>query len=89
MIKIIKSEVKKAEEKRYNVQNVAKAIGKSEGQVRGYFTNKHISTKKGITISQVAEVCFSRIRGESINWDDVAEIRSELEEKYGISIVEE
>ena len=89
MIKIVEIEKQDIPQKRYNVPTVAKAIGKSEGAINGYFSNRGISTKNGITVEQIAEVCRAKTRGASIAWADVKEIRKMLMERCGIQIVED
>lgn len=66
------------EQKRFPVFTVSQAIGKSEGSIQGYFRNRNISTKGGITIDQIEEVLESRTRGDGIDWLEVQEIRKEL-----------
>lgn len=81
--------VKKPVEKKYSTATVAFAIGKSESSVAGYFNNKRITTKGGLTIQQIAELATAKTRGNIIDWEGVKEIRSELAENYGLEIVEE
>lgn len=81
--------LQKAPEKRYSVATVAQAIGRSEGSITGYFSNRDISVKNGITISQIAEVALSKKRGEIINWEDIPEIRDRLEKEHGLKITDE
>lgn len=76
-------------EKRYNIPTVAKAIGKTEGAISGFFSNKHISTREGITLKQIADVCRGRTRGATVKWGDVKEIRTLLLDEHGIEIVDE
>lgn len=75
-MKIIKKEPK---QERFNVATVAQAIGRSEGSISGYFSNRKQSTKGGLTISQIEEVINSPRRGVTIDWKNVKKIRSELE----------
>ena len=74
-------------EKRYRVAEVAKAVGLSEHAVSGYFNNRSISTKGGVTIEQVFDLCKGRRRGD-INWDAVKQIRETLATRYGVEIIE-
>ena len=87
MITITK--LQKAPEKRYSVATVAQAIGRSEGSITGYFSNRDISVKNGITISQIAEVALSEKRGKIINWEDIPEIRERLAKEHGILVTDE
>lgn len=89
MIKIVKVELNKAPEKRYNVATVAKAIGKTEGAVQGYFSNRKISVRNGVTLGQIAEVAVARTRGATVDWQNVNEIRQRLADEHGLQIVEE
>lgn len=86
MIKIRKVEQK--QEKRYRVIDIAKATGLSEGAVTGFFSNRKISTKSGLTIQQINQMLNGARRGPGINWDNVSEIRQELLEQCGIEITE-
>ncbi len=82
----------KKPEKKYYVPDIAKATGLSEGSVTGYFVNRKISTKNGLTIEQIEAVCrASKRSGErtGIHWDTVQEIRTRLKEECGIEIVVE
>lgn len=87
MIKI--RQVEKKQETRYRVIDVAKATGLSEGQITGYFSNRKISTKAGLTIEQVEQVLRGARRGPGIYWDKVQEIRERLLAECGIEVVEE
>ena len=88
MIKIIKSERPVRPERRYRVPEVAKALGLSEGAVNGYFANRNISAKNGLTLEQIELVATSPKRG-GIKWDEVVEIRTRLENERGITIIQE
>lgn len=84
--------VQKAPEKRYSVATVSQAIGRSESSINGYFSNRHISVKKGITLQQIVEYLDhvtkpdgTGVRGDAIDWNGAQEIRSELP-KYGFSV---
>ena len=87
MVKIT-LEKKEVSTKKYSIQTVAQAIGVSEGAIAGYFKNKGIQTKGGLTLEQISEVIMARIRGRirgnAINWADVAEIRVRLIDEFGI-----
>lgn len=74
-------------ERRYRVVDVAKATGLSEGQVSGYFNNRSMTTKDGLTLDQIEEVCRDAKRSV-IRWKAVEEIRSRLLNERGIEIVE-
>jgi len=76
-------------EKRYRICEVAKAVGKTEGAVQGYYTNRDISTKQGVTLEQITAMVKGRTRGDGVRWDDVNEIRERLYEEKGIHIIEE
>lgn len=87
MIKIIDVGSSPKKEKRYSVATVAKAIGRSESSVAGFFSGK-ASVKGGIIISQIADVCRGKTRGEIIKWKGIKEIRKLLEQDYGLRIVD-
>lgn len=74
-------------EKRYRVPDVAKTIGLSEGQVSGFFNNRGETTKDGLTMDQIEEVCRGKMRSV-IRWKEVDEIRKRLLTERGIEIVE-
>lgn len=74
MIKFVWDNSREVNVKRYSVATVAQAIGRSEGSITGYFSNRGISTKGGITIEQIEEVLRAPIRGTIIDWDGVEEI---------------
>lgn len=75
--------------KKYQVPEVAQAIGRSENSIYAYFSNRKVSTKNGITLEQIAEVAMSKRRGESINWSNVEEIREGLLSEFGLQVIEE
>ena len=79
--------IRENNEKRYRVIDVAKACGLSEGAVSGYFNNRNVSTKPGLTIAQIYECCKARRRGD-IRWNDVQEIRKVLFDRYGVEVIE-
>ncbi len=66
------------EERKYKVQVVSQTIGLSEGAITGYFSNKGISVKDGITAKQVIDVVNGRRRGDGIDWDAVDALKAEL-----------
>ena len=82
-------QVEKKQEARYRVIDVAKATGLSEGQITGYFSNRKISVKQGLTIEQVEQVLQGARRGPGIDWEKVQEIRDRLKAERGIEITEE
>ena len=81
---------------KFLVPDIAKALGRSEGSVTGYFTNRGISTKKGLTVEQVYEYVNYVIFGPGsregeytgIHWDRVARLRELLENRYHVIIEE-
>ena len=89
MITIKKNPAHEKPEPRYRVVDVAKATGLSEGQVNGYFANRKVSTKNGLTLEQIELVALSSKRGPGIQWDAVKEIRTRLEKERGITITVE
>lgn len=89
MIRIEIEERVAAPEKRYRVVDVAKATGKTEGQVNGYFSNRGSSTKNGLTLQEIVDCLRGKVRGEGVRWTDVDEIRDRLRKEHGIRIVEE
>lgn len=68
-----------ADEKKYKVATVAQAIGKTEGSITGYLSNKKVSVKEGITMDLIEELLAAPARGNSIDWNGVKEIRKNLE----------
>lgn len=88
MIVIKKSEngLFRRDERRYSVATVSQAIGRSEGSITGYFSNKGITTKGGLTLGQIVEVLETPVRGKIIDWNGVNEIQSRLQEEYGYEI---
>ena len=83
---------KEKEEPKYFVPEIAQAIGKSEGTIRGYFMNKskkrpNKSTKNGLTLEEIVEVIErKRTRGDGINFNIVREIQQRLADEYGYII---
>lgn len=65
----------------FSIATVSQAIGRSEGSINGYFSNKQISVKGGITIDQIIEVMESPIRGKAIDWDGVKRIEELLRQR--------
>ena len=51
----------------WTVTEVSQASGLSEGAISGYFSNRGVSTKNGINLSQIIEVLTSRRRDNGIN----------------------
>ena len=93
MIVITKAQKVPETEKRYSVATVSQAIGRSESGIGSFFSNQHISVRKGITIGQIAEYLEyvtkpGNKRGEAIIWGDVYEIRNKLP-KHGFSVCEQ
>lgn len=76
--KLIKVKKVDGEERKYKVQVVSQTIGLSEGAITGYFSNKGISVKDGITAQQVIDVVNGRRRGDGIDWDAVEALTAEL-----------
>lgn len=89
MIKIKPAEQKPV--KTYRVIDVAKALGVSENSVYGFFSNRKVSVKNGVNIEQIAgfatQHALSKERKTDIRWNEVAEMREILNEKYGIEIL--
>lgn len=52
---------------KWTVTEVSQAIGLSEGAISGYFSNRGISTKKGLTLYQILEVMHSPRRNHGVN----------------------
>lgn len=80
---------KEKTEPKYFVPEIAQAIGKSEGTIRGYFMNKskerpNKSTKNGLTLKDIVKVIErDRTRGDGINFNVVREIQQRLADEYG------
>lgn len=79
----------KKEERRYRVMDVVQATGISDGAICGYFSNRGITTKGGLTLSQIVEMAESDRRGGGVDWDAVNEIVRRLEDEHGIIVVRE
>lgn len=52
---------------KWTVTEVAQASGLSEGAISGYFSNRGITTKNGLNLSQILEVLTARRRNNGIN----------------------
>ena len=83
MVKITRGVVTPKDEKRYSVATVAQAIGRSEGAISGYFSNRGIPTKGGLTMAQIDEFLDAPMRGKIIDWNGVDEIRRRLHDEFG------
>lgn len=73
--------------KKYRIADVEAAIGLSEDTIRGYFNNRKISCKGGLTIAQIAEVCAMgrrRNRGKKVDPQAVQDIRTALRTVFEI-----
>ena len=85
---IIKREIRKEPEKRYPVPEVSMATGLSENTIYAYFSSRKITTREGLTLDQIEEVCLSRRRG-GISWELVREVEDRLFREKGISVIRE
>ena len=52
---------------KWTVTEVSQATGISEGAISGYFSNRNITTKKGLTLSQILEVIHAPRRNHGTN----------------------
>jgi len=52
---------------KWSVTEVSQASGLSEGAISGYFSNRGISTKKGLNLYQILEVLNAPRRDHGIN----------------------
>ena len=52
---------------KWTVTEVAQASGLSEGAISGYFSNRSISTKNGLTLKQILDVLTSERRNHGVN----------------------
>lgn len=52
---------------KWTVTEVSQATGISEGAISGYFSNRNITTKHGLTLSQVLEVIHAPRRNHGTN----------------------
>ena len=83
---------KEKTEPRYFVPEIAQAIYKSEGTIRGYFANKSRkkSTEDGLTLDEICAVLERpRTRGDGIDWSAVLEIKERLFNEKGYVIEKE
>lgn len=85
---IIKRKIEREPEKRYPVPEVSMATGITENAIYGYFTHRGVTTRDGLTLDQIEEVCMSRRRG-GISWEMVSEIEERLYREKGISVIRE
>lgn len=53
--------------KKWTVTEVSQATGLSEGAISGYFSNRGISTKKGLNLHQILECLHAPRRNHNIN----------------------
>ena len=77
------------EEPRYFVQEIAQAVGLSEGTIKGYYANgdRKKSVKEGLTLKEIVAVLErDRTRTDGIDWNSVKEIRRRLTQEYGYTI---
>ena len=65
----------------FSVATVSQAIGRSEGSISAYFSNKGITTKGGLTIDQIIEAMEAPQRGQAIDWDGVRRIEQLLRDR--------
>lgn len=86
-MKFVKRETIGLLEPRYFVQEIAQAIGLSEGTISSYFTNRGQSIKDGLTLDDIVKVLErGRTRGDGIDFNAVMEIRRRLVREKGYSI---
>lgn len=86
-MKFVKRETMGLLEPRYDVQEIAQAIGLSEGTISSFFTNKGQSTRDGLTLDEIVKVLERpRRRGDGIDWNVVKEIRRRLVREKGYTI---
>ena len=52
---------------KWTVTEVSQATGLSEGAISGYFSNRGITTKKGLTLTQILEVIHAPRRDHGTN----------------------
>lgn len=52
---------------KWTVTEVSQATGLSEGAISGYFSNRSITTKKGLTLAQILEVIHAPRRDHGTN----------------------
>lgn len=53
--------------KKWSVTEVSQASGLSEGAISGYFSNRNVSTKKGLNLKQILEVLSAPRRDHGVN----------------------
>lgn len=62
--------------KKWTVTEVSQASGISESAIGGYFSNRHISTRGGITLLQVLEMLqFNKENGRDKGINDSEKVR--------------
>ena len=92
-MRLVKRNNLEKKEPKYKVQDIAQAVGLSEGTIHGFFKNnknRKDSTKDGLTLAEIVQVLErDRTRGEGINWAVVKEIRERLFNEYGYCMEEE
>lgn len=59
---------------KWTVTEVSQASGLSEGAISGYFSNRGISTKKGLNLFQILEVLNAPRRDHGVN--DTKKVRN-------------
>lgn len=74
---------------RYSVTDASQATGISENSIYGYFSNRGVTTRGGLTLDQIAEACLAKKRGSGIDWDKVHEIERRLDQEKGILVIRE
>ena len=52
---------------KWTVTEVSQASGLSEGSISGYFSNRGITTKQGLSLAQILEVLTARRRDHGTN----------------------
>ena len=58
---------------KWTVTEVSQASGLSEGAISGYFSNRGITTKNGLDLSQILEVLTARRRNNGVNTPEKVE----------------
>jgi len=69
---------------RWTVTEVSQASGLSEGAISGYFSNRGISTKKGLNLIQILEVLNAPRRDHGVNNTEKVETLVRILESAGI-----
>lgn len=66
--------------KKYRVPTVAQVLGVSENSIYGFFGNRKITVKGGITADQVVEflTCNGTRETGAINWEEATDLKDEL-----------